>query len=353
MYSYCITLLFVGLLASASLAANCYGPASKLAVTEFDAFPSPVPVGGTVYIRTNIQPKYDMGSANVQLSVYYSEKFDVSGLKPIVDITGLQLCNLSTSVTCPLVAGTHILQWEYRVPDILPGTYQIRYTILEDSPQDGNPYSCIQFPIIVDGPKTNSFKSWYQATLLGTALFSNQESYKDRQVGEYLQVGPLGPLNNSISPAPFYGSIKYLSGSGDLVPNSYYDTSNFVWGLWGTMSKQSVGPKGQISHIYEGECYMGYINQMSITKVGNYYDHTKPLLECEFMLNWTYIDSATAHISGYAQFTPKAVIPFGWGFPLTYGRIDTHQVVTSDVGFLMVSLSFLCILFYYYYFYFY
>jgi len=336
MYSHCITLVLVSLIAS-SLAANCYGPASKLAVTEFDAFPSPVAVGGTVYIRTIINPTYDMGDGTVRLSVYYSDNFDVSGLTPVVDITGLQLCNLSTSITCPFTAGTHILAWEYRVPDVLPGTYQVKYTILEDYSPDDNPYSCIQFSITVEGQKTNEFTSWYQATLLGTALFT-QPDYKLRQIGERLQVGPSGPLNGSISPVPYYGSIKYLSGSGDLVPNAFYDTSNFIWGLSGTMVKQTIGAQGQTSHIYEGNCYLGYINNINTTIVGNFYDYATPLIEGTFSLNWTYTDSSTAQINGAANFN-LPTIPFGWGFPLLYGRIKEHQIVTSDVGFLMIKGS--------------
>lgn len=337
MYSYCITLVFVGLLSSA-FAANCYGAASKLAVTEFDAFPTPVEVGGTVYIRANIQPTYNMGNAKVQLSVYYSDNFDVSGKIPIIDIPGLEFCNLSTSITCPLEAGSHILAWEYRVPDVLPGTYQIRYTITEISPPDGDAYSCIQFPITVAGTKANSYTSWYQATLLGTALFS-QDDYKSRKLGEHLQVGFAGPLNGSISPVPHYGIIKYLSGSGDLVPNSYYDTSKFVWGLSGTMVKQTIGARGQISHLYQGECYLGYINGQDPAVAGNYYDHVTPLIEGTFTLNWTYTDSSTAHINGFAEFEPAATVPFGWGYPLLYGRLGRHEVVTSDVGFLMIKGS--------------
>lgn len=167
MYSYCITLVFIGLLSS-TLAANCCtyslfapcvvskytkkyinydtlldtdGPASKLAVTEFDAFPSPVPVGGyclhphkysTKYVISLLascrQPSsfssslhmsvcqywfhfhqaYDMGSSKVTLSVYYTDNPDVTGLDAVVEVTGLNLCNLSTSITCPFTAGTHI-----------------------------------------------------------------------------------------------------------------------------------------------------------------------------------------------------------------------------------------------------
>jgi len=337
MYSYCITLVFIALLSS-TFAANCFGPASKLAVTEFDAFPSPVPPGGTVYIRAYIQPTYDMGDAKVQLSVYYTDNADVSNVKPIIDMPGLSFCNLSRSVSCPFKAGTHVLSWEYRVPDILPGTYQVKYTIMETSPADGQPYSCIQFPITVDGQKTNSFTSFYQATLLGTAFFSNPD-YTARQVGEYLQVGPSGPLNGSTPPNPLsYGNIKYLSGSGDLVPNAFYDTSNFVWGLWGTLTKQSTNGN-RISHIYTGECYLGYISNINPTAVGNYYDYLTPLIEGTFTLNWTYTDSSTAQVNGIAEFQPAATIPYGWGFPLLFGRLGQHQVVTSDVGFLMIKGS--------------
>jgi len=334
MYLFCITLTFISLLSS-GLAANCYGPASKLAVTQFDAFPSPVSVGETLFIRANIAPTYNMGSAKVDFSVYYTDNFDVTGLTPIIDIPALEFCDLSTSITCPLTNGTHILQWEYRVPDILPGTYQVRYTILEDSPPDDNPYSCIQFSVTVQGQQANQFTSWYQATLLGTALFT-QDDYKLRTLGENLQVGPIGPIyNGSVSP-PAYGIIKYLTGSGDLVPNSYYDTSSFVWGLSGSMIKQSIGAK-TVSHVYHGTCYLGYINSFYPNVVGYMYNYTTPLIEGTFTLTWTYTDSNVAQISGTAEFQPDATIPYGWGFPLLYGRLGTHQVVTSDIGFLQIQ----------------
>jgi len=339
MYSRsCITLVLIAFLLSVSLAANCFGPASKLAVTEFDAFPSPVSIGSTVYIRAVIEPTYAMGSAQVQLLAYYSDNFDTTGVTPLVDITGLDFCNLSTSISCPLPAGSHVLSWEYTVPNVLPGTYQIKYIILEDNPPDGNPYSCIQFTVDVAGLATSSFTSWYNATLLGTAIFT-QPNYQLRQIGENLQVGPSGPLNGSISPVPAYGSIKFLSGSGDLVPNPYYDTSDFVWGLSGVMVKMNIGPSGQISHIYQGDCYLGYIDETDPTAVGNYYDYLTPLIEGTFTLNWTYMDSSTAEISGYAYFVPTATVPYGWGYPLLYGRLGEHEVYTSDVGFLQIQGS--------------
>jgi len=298
-----------------------------------------VEVGGTVYIRTIIQPTYAMGSAKVRLSVYYSENTDVSSLTPLIDMPSLEFCNLSTSISCPLQAGTHILSWEYRVPDILPGTYQIIYVIMEDTPDpNGNAYSCIQFAITVDGAKSNSYTSWYQATLVGTALFSNQLDYTQRKLGEFLQVGPAGPLNGSISPVPYYGNIKNLAGSGELVPNAFYDTANFVWGLSGQMEYQSTGSNGNVLHMYKGDCYLGYINPNSAA-VGNYYDYMTPLISGTFVLNWSYTGSSTAEISGTAIFGPPSTIPYGWGFPLVFGRLGTHEVVTSNVGFLMIEGS--------------
>lgn len=332
MNSWCITTIFFAIL-SVSFAANCYGPASKLAVTEFNAFPSPVEIGGTLFVRANIKPKYNITKATVQISVYYTDNFDVTGVKPLVTIPGLDFCALSTTFSCPLQAVSNILSWQYTVPSILPGTYQVRYTITEDNPPDGNPYSCIQFPITVDGAKTNSFTSQYSANLIGTAVFSEAD-YKQRQIGQNVQVGPSGPLNFS---TPGYGSLKGLQGSGDLVPNAFYDTSNFVWGMSGTMTKQSIGPKGQLTHIYQGNCFLGYINNDRKNVLGNFYDYDTPLLEGDFYLNWTYKDSSTALITGYVDFTPSAVIPTGWGFPLLYGRIQRHTVSTSNVGFLMIQ----------------
>lgn len=31
-------------------------------------------------------------------------------------------------------------------------------------------------------------------------------------------------------------SFRGLSGSGELVPNPYYDTTKFIWGLQGTLT---------------------------------------------------------------------------------------------------------------------
>jgi len=211
---------------------------------------------------------------------------------------------------------------------------------LELNPSDGNAYSCIQFSITVDGTASTTFTSYYQATLLGSALFSEQD-YTKRQNGEYLQVGPAGPLNNSGAPL-YYGSIKYLSGSGDLVPNPYYDTSNYVWGLSGAINKISIGPKGQITHTYNGEWYLGYMDENDITAIGNDYDYLNPLLTGQFALNWTYTSGSVAQVNGYVTFPDTAdtgVLPYGWGYPLLYQRIPTHQVVTSDVGFLMIKGS--------------
>eukprot|EP00026_Physarum_polycephalum_P006035 Phypoly_transcript_06075.p1 GENE.Phypoly_transcript_06075~~Phypoly_transcript_06075.p1 ORF type:complete len:266 (+),score=17.85 Phypoly_transcript_06075:1002-1799(+) len=103
------------------------------------------------------------------------------------------------------------------------------------------------------------------------------------------------------------------------------------------MVKQTIGALGQISHIYQGECYLGYINNINTSIAGNFYDYMTPLIDGTFTLNWTYTDSSTAEINGVAQFQPAATIPYGWGFPLLYGRLGEHQVVTSDVGFLMIK----------------
>jgi len=275
-----------------------------------------------------------MSNASVQINVYYTANTAVTGINPVVTISSLDFCSISTTFTCPLQAVSNILTWQYTVPNILPGTYQIIYTIVEDNPPDGNPYSCIQFPITIAGPTAATFTSEYSASLLGTAVFT-EDDYTQRQIGQSVQVGPAGPLNYS---ALGYGTIRNLAGSGDLVPNSFYDTTHFVWGLYGTMIKQQIGSNGQQTHIYSGTCYLGYINPSTST-LGNYYDYNSPLLEGSFVLNWTYVDSSTAQINGVANFDPPANIPLGWGFPLLYGRLGTHQVVTSSVGFLMIQAS--------------
>lgn len=49
-----------------------------------------------------------------------------------------------------------VFEWDFPVPEGMhPGTYQVRYTIMEDSTPDLNAYSCIQFAITVSSVCTN------------------------------------------------------------------------------------------------------------------------------------------------------------------------------------------------------
>lgn len=56
-------------------------------------------------------------------------------------------------------------------------------------------------------------------------------------------------------------------------------------------------------------------------------------------MTYVYTDSATAVISGYVVMDDQASIPHNWGYPLLYGRIPRHEIVTSNTGFLMIQGS--------------
>jgi hypothetical protein len=288
-------------------------------------------VGDTIYIRAQVTPAQVIPAALVQINVYYSTDSNVDTLTPIISIPGLDFCTLSTKFSCPLQPITTIVAWEFEVPDVPAGTYQVVYNIIQMIGAINDSYlSCIQFPITVNGPSTtSSYTSWYQATLLGSAVFSNPD-YTARTVGNLLQVGPAGPLNVS---GPPYGSIQDPIGSGDLVPSFFSGASGLVWGLNGLLIKKLIGAtNAQQSHTYEGECYLGYIS-------GGYnYDYINPLLSGTFTLTFTYTDSSTAVVSGSASFEPAATIPPGWGYPLLFGSLD-HQISTSDSGIFMISAS--------------
>lgn len=167
---------------------------------------------------------------------------------------------------------------------------------------------------------------------MGSSIFTDNYNYSARTVGQAIQVGPTGPLNATRPP---YGTISSISGSGDLVPPMFLDTSGFVWGLSGILKRQSSGPLKQQSHYYEGDCYLGYVK-------GAYnFDYQNPLLHGSFSLTWTYIDGTTAQINGEARFDAGAnpAIPPLWGYPFMFGQINQHIVVTSDVGFFMIKAN--------------
>jgi len=238
---------------------------------------------------------------------------------------------LANNIKCPLSASSRdILMWEFVVPRLPPGTYQIKYDILQTVGTDTFS-SCFQFSITIDNTFSGTYRSWYSATLIGKAFFTRSD-YTTRTVGDALQVGPLGPLFASdLSDLP-YGSLSSLMGSGDLVPTGPFDTTGYVWGITGILEEKIIGAtSSQQSHIYYGEFYLGYMQGSST------YNYTNPLLFGTFNLNWTYTDSSTASVSGTAIFSANSTIPPGWGVPLLYGRIGTHKVVTNDKGFLMIT----------------
>lgn len=66
-------------------------------------------VDAFVFLSCYYHIGYEMNNAKVQVTVYYSDNTDVTGLTPVVDIVGLDLCTLSSKVTCPIKAESNIL----------------------------------------------------------------------------------------------------------------------------------------------------------------------------------------------------------------------------------------------------
>jgi len=323
------TITILVLTFSVGLAAICDGPGNtNIILNEFTAFPSTVEVGDTVFIRAKITPAHEILAAQVQIRVYLSTSTDT----PLIDIPGIDLCTLTSNVKCPITATSHIFMWEFVVPQISPGTYQIRYNIVQTVGANTTYSSCIQFSFtITNNIFIGAFSSWYSATLLGTAFFT-RNNYTDRTVGDVLQVGPSGPLVNWDGSELAYGTISSITGSGDLVPSTSFDTTGYVWGITGTLQKKTFGlSSGQESHIYKGDFYLGYI------RGGSNYNYTNPLLYGSFTLNWTYADASNAVVSGSVMFSRNATIPPGWGVPLLFGRLETHSVITSKNGFLVIQ----------------
>lgn len=295
--------------------------------TQLAVFPNPVQVGQTVHVRAVVVlPALNNQTLNGSLTM------EIKYQGTPVPIPGISLCDSTDAIVCSaLTAGQNAISFDYEVPQIPEGDYTITlYGPTSSFVSSG----CLTFTVTVEDPTQNGkFLSYLRAELAGSAQFSNPD-YTKRQIGDIVQIGPIGSVPTSVSSAYAWGTFISVEGTQDNILSDVV-TTGLVWGLSGNMTTMKYSQTLR-AQTYTGTFYVGYVNA--------YTQHalTTAVLDGDFSLTWTYTQTASGTVTtlqGELTLNEMAVLPTGWSDPLVYQRLGPFTVYTSTEGILTVNGS--------------
>jgi len=309
---------------------DCGPSSNRIGFTSLTLFPNPVYIHNTVHARVTISPDVEVTSGIVSLVITFQNEES-----PSVTIPSIDLCSLG-SVTCPINTGITALSLDFYVPEIAAGDYNIIYSVFGNSKLLKG---CISFNVTVfDDSQGNTYTSWFQAQLLGTAQFE-QTDYTKRSKGDIVQVGKINGnegFSDATSATFPWGTIASLEGSEDLVP-PFFSTQGYIWGLWGGMSTLTINPDGSRIQIFGGSLIVGYVDSYVAYNTSDNY-----LVSGSFVFNWTFVPTANGVntiLTGTIDFDSNAFLPTGWPSPITFGRLNPLYVSNDASGNLIVNGS--------------
>lgn len=294
--------------------------------TQFALFPNPAKVGQTVHARAVVSLSGVTAGTVTDGTIQIVVSFDG---ETVISIPGVSLCNSTSSIMCStLASGDNPVSFNFVLPVIPAGQYGVTLFV---NPLGISKGGCVNFDLTVEDPSSgNMFTSWIEATLAGVAQFSIAD-YEQRQFGDLIQVGPIGP---STSGTYQWGTFMSIIGSQDVLGASFSPVG-YVWGLNGNMTGAQI-TRGLIQQqTYSGTFYLGYVRSLLKKTLD-----TK-IADGSFTLTWSYSyengQLTSSLLSGTLDFDDDAVLPLGWQAPVSLGRLGTFSLYTNDAGILIVN----------------
>jgi hypothetical protein len=294
--------------------------------TQFALFPNPVKVGQTVHARAVMSLSGVTAGTITDGTIQIVVSFEGES---VLSIPGISLCNSSSSIICSTFAsGDNPISFNFELPKIATGNYVVTLLV---NPLGISKGGCVSFDVTVEDPaSSNMFTSWIEATLAGVAQFSIAD-YEQRQFGDLIQVGPIGP---SSSGTYQWGTFMSIIGSQDVLGTSFSPVG-YVWGINGNMTSAQI-TRGLIQQqTYTGRFYLGYVRSLLQKTLD-----TK-LSEGDFTITWTYnyedAKLTSSILTGTIDFDDDAVLPVGWPAPVSLGRLGLYTLYTNDAGIIMVN----------------
>jgi len=253
-----------------------------------------------------------------------------------LNTTSRNLCDIlaytQNTIPCPIPAGSYSYNDVYPLPTLPAGGYTV--TITMTSTTSTEVYGCLSASLQVSDPSQASnvctYTSWLQVALGTTSIQYKSGASFDQNVGDWVQIGPVGNAGSAGASFP-WGSLVTYKGTTDVIDLGV-DLSLYVWGINGSLVNVSTLPNGQAIEDFQGEFFLG-LQAYSGAPVSD----ILPVLTGTFQLIFNYQAGRLPYQQilanpSFIDITPAYAQPLGFFYPLIFGNLNPFSITQMSNG---------------------